>query len=58
MTVVLVPIIVQQDESQIMSLQRESPIKVLHDIITHNMEEKELLGIDISEEHLHKVMVK
>lgn len=44
--VVVVLTVVQEDDSQIMIVQRESPNKILHDIISHNEEEKVLLEID------------
>ncbi|KAH0746168.1 hypothetical protein KY285_007825 [Solanum tuberosum] len=42
MAFILLPTAVQTDESQMLSLQKTSPNKVLHDIISHNVEEKDM----------------
>ncbi|KAK4717874.1 hypothetical protein R3W88_016212 [Solanum pinnatisectum] len=57
-TVVVVPTVVQEDNSQRMIVQRESRNKILHDIISHNVEEKVLLEIEAPHHHQKTTMVK
>lgn len=45
MTLILLPTTVHTDESHMLSLQRTSPNKLLHDIIFHNVEEKDMAEI-------------
>ncbi|KAF3630707.1 hypothetical protein FXO38_27005 [Capsicum annuum] len=54
--IVLLPIVVQTNESQMVIPQKEFPNKVLHDIISHNKDEKELVEIEIPKQHVEAPM--
>ncbi|KAF3615450.1 hypothetical protein FXO37_35500 [Capsicum annuum] len=54
--IVLLPIVVQTNESQMVIPQKEFPNKVLHDIISHNKDEKELVEIEIPKQQVEAPM--
>lgn len=48
----LIPTLMTHDNSQMTLIQKESPNKVLHNIVSHSVEENKLLEIEAPGQHL------